>query len=276
LNTTVTPLTRRRGLRALVITATAAGLIVAGTGQATAAPAGLPTITTGTDGWIRVAHLSPDTKEVNVQLSALSGGEELFALEGVGYGAVSDYRPIPAGNYVVSMIPTTDSDSTPLISASVKIEQGKSITVAAFGANSKLKTRVFQDDLTSPDPGTARIRLVQASTITKSVDVQTSTGLLIADNAMAGSSTSYATVPAGPWDLELRGSRIDDVAPVQLANGSVNTLFVLDNASGGLTVMSILDSSSVGDAPVGGVETGGGALAAGSANILFQLADTRR
>ncbi|WP_165068589.1 DUF4397 domain-containing protein [Marisediminicola senii] len=234
----------------------------AGTLPATTVPANTLPATTGTDGWMRVAHLSPDTKSVDIKLSALSGGDAIVELTDVAYGAVSDYLAVPEGTYVVSMVPSDGAaDAAPIVSASVRIEPAKTITVAAFGRNSDLETQVFTDDLTSPAAGEARIRLIQASTVTDSVDVNTSTGVLIADDATAGAATSYATVPAGPWELELTATGLADTASVDLADGSANTLFVLDNADGGLTVMSVLDSATVGVMPEGGVQTGGGSLA---------------
>ena len=269
---TVAP--RKRGRLALVAIAAAIGLTALGVAPALAAPVAptaLPAAT-GNDGWVRLAHLSPDTKAVDIQLTALSGGSSLIDLKAVGYGVVSDYMMLPVGTYVVSMRPASASSSTKaMIDASIKVEKDKSITVAAFGENSDLKTRVFTDDLTTPEAGASRIRLIQASTVTDAVSVETTTGLLIAKNAKAGQSTSYASVPAGPWDLQLTAKGIANTAPINLSNGSVNTLFVLDNSQGGLTVMPVLDSASVGAAPVGGVQTGGGALAEGYTDAFADI-----
>lgn len=259
------PASARR--RILIAVAAAVGLAAVGVTPAIAAPQVLPAAT-GQDGWLRVAHLSPDTKAVDVQLSALRGGSSLLELADIGYGVVSEYMLLPVGTYVISMTPAGAAPGArAMIDASVKVTENKSVTVAAFGENRDLRTRVFEDDLTAPEAGASRIRLIQASTVTDSVSVETTTRLLIAENARAGQSTNYATVPAGPWDLRLSARGINDVAPIDLPNGSVNTLFVLDNANGGLTVMPVLDSASVGAAPIGGVQTGGGALA-GSGYLL--------
>ena len=48
---------------------------------------------------------------------------------------------------------------------------------------------------------------------------------------------------------------------MDVAAGSVTTLFVLDTADGGLTILPILDSAAAAVVPVGGVQTGGGWLA---------------
>lgn len=233
--------------------ATSAGATSTG---AVAAPKG--------SGWLRLGHLSPDTKSVDVSVSALSGGSTVFELDGVGYGDVSGYESLPTGSYTVSMVPAGASSSTvPVISETVRISAKEATTVAAYGPSDDLKVRTFADDLTEPGADKARIRLIQASTTTPEVDVTTSTGQAIVEDAQAGSATRYAEIDAGDWSLELTGGDVRDTADVTVRPGSVTTLFVLDTADGGLTVQPVLDSSSVGDVPQGGVDTGGGFLTGG-------------
>jgi hypothetical protein len=222
-------------------------------GGAAAANAAAPT-----DGWARITHLSPDTKSVDVRLTGLAGGEVLYELDDVAYGQISDYLALTPGTYVVSMVPAgMDPDSAPVISESVTIEEGEPITVAAYGTNDDLKTAVYQDDLENPADGDSRIRVIQASTTAESVDISTSTGIAIAEDAELGSATGYATVPAGPWTLDLSGDA-DGTADVDLAGGTVNTLLVLDTADGGVTVKAVVDAAAPGTTPEDGVDTGGG------------------
>jgi len=235
-----------------------------GTVANAAAPAAAPSAVapSATDGWVRIAHLSPDTKAVDITVADLSGGKKLFELDDVAYGTVTPYEHFPAGTYIVSMTPWNEKASSkakPILSASLKIVQGKSVTLAALGTTKNLKTKVFQDNLTAPAPGDARIRIIQASTITRSVTVTTTAGGLIASDALAGSATTYATVSAGTWTLEVRGKMMTDASRVALSAGSVETLFVLDTAKGGFTVKPVVDSASVGGTdPIGGISTGGG------------------
>jgi Domain of unknown function (DUF4397) len=253
---------RPRRLGVVIVTALAAvTLALANTAapqQASAESTRLPAAS-ATDGWMRVAHLSPDTKAVDITLTRVEGGQAVVELNKVAYGAVSPYIHIPAGTYAVAMTPWgAGASAKPILSASVDIVQGKTITVAALGKYKDLQAHVFQDDLAAPKAHDARIRLIQASTVTKSVNVKTSNGVVVATDAVAGQATSYASVPAGTWTLDLSSPSVNDSAAVRLKQGSVNTLFVLDNASGGLTVKSVLDSASVGKSPVGGINTGGG------------------
>ena len=55
--------------------------------------------------YVRGAHFSPDTGAVDVYLTAFSGGTSTLWLSSVTYGDVSNYEPIAAGVYAVSMRP---------------------------------------------------------------------------------------------------------------------------------------------------------------------------
>src|SRR5262245_28782637 len=55
-------------------------------------------------GYVRLAHLSPDTPAVDVYLAKI--GDSSFAPQvfpHVGYGVMSSYLPLPTGTYAVSM-----------------------------------------------------------------------------------------------------------------------------------------------------------------------------
>jgi len=243
--------------RTLLVGALAATLVAAGVGiapqTATAAPAA--------EGWLRVGHLSPDTKGVDVELSSLSGGKTVFELDDVTYGQVSPYQELPVGTYVLSMRAADEPDSTPVISTDVTVGDGNANTVVAYGKNADLKTTAFTDDLDQPGDGKAKLRLVQAATTARKVDVSTSEGTAVAEDAAFGTATKYATVDAGKWTLDVSGSGQRGTAKVDLAGNTVSTLFVLDDSRGDLTVVPVTDAAATAATPTGGVQTGGGGAA---------------
>ncbi|GGF19502.1 DUF4397 domain-containing protein [Subtercola lobariae] len=251
----------------LLFAAPASALASAARTSGSTTTASAPNAASGT-GWVRLAHLSPDTAGVDIQLTALTGGKVVESLTDVVYGQVSNYLALPQGTYVVSMASTGQSMTTPVIQTSINITAGQPITVAAYGKNADVRSVVFTDDLTAPGTGQSRVRVVQASTSIPTVNIATTTGVVVAAGAAEGTATPYANVPAGDWMLELTSasgasgasnSSSASTAEVSLAPGSVSTLFVLDNASGGVTVTAVTDASSVGDLPTGGIQTGGGA-----------------
>lgn len=257
-STTMTAHTQRR--RTVVVGALAATLVAATVGLA--APQTATAATTTDEGWLRVGHLSPDTKSVDVELSSLSGGKTVFELDDVTYGQVSKYQELPVGTYVLSMRASDAPDSTPVISTDVQVDKGDASTVVAYGKNTDLKTTAFTDDLQQPGDGKAKLRLVQAATTAKQVDVSTSEGTAIAEGAEFGTATKYATVDSGKWTLDVSGSGQQGTASVDLAGNTVSTLFVLDDSKGDLTVVPVTDAAATAATPTGGVQTGGGGAAA--------------
>ena len=252
------------GAAALVAVLTIAASV---TPAMAATPQGAPAAT-GSAGWLRIAHLSPDTKSVDVRVTALSGGASVYQLDGVKYGTVSTYKSMPVGVYTIAMVPAgSKPTANPMLNASVSVVDGKASTVAAYGPNKKLKLKVFADDLSAPAAGKARIRLIQASTKVPTIDVMSGVGISIAQNARAGTATGYAEVAPGRWDLTVTGKNVKSVNPVTLTDGSVTTLLVLDTTGGSLAVRPIVDSATVGAFPVGGVQTGGGFLASPDQSI---------
>jgi hypothetical protein len=221
------------------------------------APASAATAT----GWVRVAHLSPDTKQVDVTLSSLSGDTVLYKLSSVGYGAVSPYIKLPVGTYAIAMVPAgSPTGTTPVVKASVSVGQGKAETVAAVGLNKALETHVYSDDLGSPASGSARVRVLQASTTHSTVSVKVGS-TEVASSARFATTSDYVDVKAGTVPVTMTAGSTTSTRTVSLPAGGVHTLFVLDTSSGGLTVSSVLDSSAAAVTPTGSIDTGAGGLA---------------
>ncbi|MFD1722718.1 DUF4397 domain-containing protein [Amnibacterium endophyticum] len=254
---------RRPRLAVLAAAAAALALVVAPTAPATAATR---------DGWVRLAHMSPDTAAVDVTLSSLSGGV-LFRLDDVAYGAISPYMKLPQGTYALAMRPagSTDPNATPVVSGSVEVTAGEAETVAAIGLNKDLETKAFSDDLAEAAGDRAKVRIVQAAVTHDAVTVDAGS-TSVADGAKFGSIGDYVSVPAGKTALKLSSGSDTATVDEDFAAGSAHTLFVIDDAKGGLTLATALDSAASTVAPVGALAAGGGGLAAGDAGLAGLLA----
>jgi hypothetical protein len=212
-------------------------------------------------GWVRVAHLSPDTKQVDVTLSSLSGDTVLYKLSNVGYGAVSPYIHLPVGTYAIAMVPAgAPADTTPVVKASVTVTQGKAVTVAALGLNKDLQTHVYTDVLGTVPSGMARLRVLQASTKHPTVTVKAGS-TTVASAAGFATISGYENVQAGTVPVTMTAGSTTRTMNVPLPAGSVHTLFVLDTSSGGLAVSAVLDSWASAVTPNGAIDTGAGGLA---------------
>lgn len=210
-------------------------------------------------GWIRLAHLSPNTPAVDVYLYSFGDPTAQLVLHHVGYGAVSPYEPVVAGEYSVAMrlagaAPTTQ----PVLSASVSVVAGNAYTVAGLGPESALRLQVLHDELSTP-PGQVMVRLIQASLRDHVVSVSLG-GQVLASSLAFGTVSGYRTVSPGTATVRIADSGADATATVTLAAGTVHTLVVLDGTDG-VTVDNLLDAAGSAVAPAGGAATGLGGTA---------------
>ena len=214
--------------------------------------------TTGT-GWIRLAHLSPNTPAVDVYLYSFDNSTAMIVLHHVAYGTVSPYESVQAGDYSVAMrAEGASATSQPVLSTSVTVAAGHAYTVAGMGPESGLRLAVLDDDLTTP-PGQALVRVIQASLKQQVVNVNLGSTTL-ASSLKFASVSAYQAVTPGTESVSVSAGGTDANSSVTLAAGTVHTLVVLDGANG-LEIVNLEDASGSGQPPLGGVGTGFGGTA---------------
>jgi hypothetical protein len=237
-------------------------------GNATAAVAVLVAVTltaspaaAAGSGYVRLAHLSPDTPAVDVYLKADAGGAKEQTFPAVGYGAMSEYLRLPAGTYSVAMRTAgADPSTKPVLTTQVTVEDGGAYTVAGVGRFADLGLRVLRDDLKLPGPAQSKVRIIQASVRAPVLDVGVNNGPAIADRVQFATTTSYREVKPGRWTVEVEpsGGGQTSTLPCTLGAGSVYSLLVLDAKGGGLKTELHIDAGRQGTVPQGGVATGDG------------------
>ncbi|MFI5931176.1 DUF4397 domain-containing protein [Actinoplanes sp. NPDC051494] len=215
-------------------------------------------------GYVRLAHLSPDTPAVDVYLKADSGTAKEQRFNGVAYGAMSDYLRLPVGTYSVAMRKSGAPDtSPPVLTTQVTVAAEGAYTVAGVGRYADLGLRVLRDDLKPPGGDTSKIRIIQASVRAPVLDVAGANGRPIADGVAFATTTDYRQVDPGKWTVRVRpsgGGTTSDL-PCTLGAGNVYSLLVLDDKSGGLKPELHIDAAGTGEVPRGGVATGLGGTA---------------
>jgi hypothetical protein len=219
------------------------------------------------DGYVRLAHLSPDTPAVDVYLKSQSGKTKPQTFPGVAYGVMSPYLRLPVGTYSVAMRQAGAAPSTdPVLTTQVNVDGGAAYTVAGVGRYADLGLRVLRDDLKLPGPGASKVRIIQASVRAPVLDVGGSNGATIADGVAFATTTSYRQVKPGAWTVQVvpSGGGKSTALPCTLGAGNVYSLLVLDAKGGGLTTQLRIDAERHGTMPLGGVATGDGGTQPGS------------
>jgi hypothetical protein len=233
-----------------------------GTVAGTAATASASPMSSGT-GWVRCAHLSPNTAPVDIYLYSFGDPQAMDVLRHVPYGQVGMYMKMPAGEYTAAIRPAgAPASTTPVLSATVMVQAGHAYTIAAMGPPKAVRLQTLDDRLTTPD-GKSLVRVIQASLKEHRVTVRAGSATL-ASNLAFGSVTSYGTDKPGQWMLHAAGGSETWSGKVMLHAGSIHTLVVLDSSSG-LKVADLMDAAGSDMMPMGPADTGLGGTVPGPA-----------
>jgi hypothetical protein len=249
-----------------LVTASALALGVAGLFGAAASAA---SASTGT-GYLRLAHLSPNTPAVDVYLYSFGDSSAMVVLHHVAYGDVSPYESVASGEYTVAMRAAgASASSKPVLSTTIDVVSGDAYTVAGVGPFAGLKLQVLDDRLTTP-AHKALVRVIQASMHQTSVTVTAGSKTLGRDLNFT-TVTRYKAVNPGTVTVTATGTTEHGSTQYTLAAGTIYTFVVLDD-SGHLKVTGLVDSSGANSMPQGGAQTGFGGTAARPGGSLLPWA----
>ena len=244
----------RLGRRLVLLTAATA--LLGGPVVATASPA---FAAGGDQGWVRCADLSPGTPE-DVYLYPFGNPSHPMMLMHQGYGSVSEYMPVSAGQYTLAMRPPgASASSPPTVSTSFMVSAGSNYTVASIGSESSRQLKVLDDQMAAAAGSNALVRVIQASVKQPQVTVSVGSNVLARELAF-GAASSYQSVKPGSPTVTFSAPGGHAAMAVTLTAGSVHTLVVLDGSSG-LTIDNLIDAAGSTDSPRGGAATGFGGTA---------------
>jgi hypothetical protein len=239
------------GRGSVLVAVTVLGVALPGSSSAFAAPG---------DGYVRLAHLSPDTPAVDVYLYAAGRTTPRLVLKHVGYGDLSPYQRLSGGAYTVAMRPAdAAASSPPVLSARVRVRAREAYTVAGLGPYKRIRLEVLDDALAVP-PGRSALRVIEASLKRPAVTV-TADDRPLADDLRFPAVTAYRPMRAGKTTVRVAsGSGAPLMARLSLRPGSIHTLVVLDGPSAP-RLLDLRDATAPRRTPRGSVETGLGGLA---------------
>jgi hypothetical protein len=252
--------TAARALAPIVMSVLGLGTLAAGVAAASATAASAATTHHSDKGWIRLAHLSPNTPPVDVYLYSFGNSHAMIVLQHVAYGTVSPYQKVKAGEYTVAMRGAGAAPSSqPVLSTSVRITAGGAFTVAGMGPTKGLRLQVLSDRLTTP-PGKSLVRVIQASLRYQKITVMANHRTLARELNFAH-VTNYVRTPPGSFEVHVAGMGGKGAAHIALAAGTIHTLVVLDASGHSLQIANLEDAAGSSVMPAGGAATGLGGTA---------------
>jgi hypothetical protein len=249
-----------KALAPIMLSVLGLGTLASGVAVASATAASAATAHHSNTGWIRLAHLSPNTPPVDVYLYSFGNSHAMIVLKHVAYGTVSPYEKVKAGEYTVAMRGAgAAATSQPVLSTSVQITAGGAFTVAGMGPAKGLRLQVLHDQLTTP-PDKALVRVIQASLRYQKITVMANRRTL-AKQLNFAHVTSYVKTRPGSFDVHVAGMGGKGAADITLAAGTIHTLVVLDASGHNLQIANLEDAAGSGVPPAGGASTGHGGTA---------------
>ena len=211
------------------------------------------------DGWIRLAHLSPNTPAVDVYLYSFGNSHARVVLHHVAYGTVASYMKVAQGEYTVAMRPAgASAGSAPVLSTTVHVLADNAYTVAGMGPETGIRLQILRDRLHTPK-GKILVRVIQASLRQHLVTV-TAGKEMLASKLAFGQLSSYRAANPGTWTFRAAGESQHTSQAIKLVPNCIHTIVILDSA-GHLKIDDLLDSAGTMQMPMGGVEAGLGGTA---------------
>ena len=216
------------------------------------------------EGWIRLAHLSPDTPKVDVYVSSFGNDDDPTVLRSVGYGMFSPYQRVPAGSYTIAMrLEGAPATEPAVLSTTVKINADSAATVAGMGRNSDLELVTLTDDLEPPGTNKSKVRVIHAALTAPVVNTVELAGSPVATDLSFAQFTDYDAVAAGNTTVEVNAGSATAEQSLDLSAGATYTVVVRDIETG-LGVLPIQDFAAANQIPTGGVDAGlGGSAGSG-------------
>jgi hypothetical protein len=175
-------------------------------------------------------------------------GEAVF--ENLEYQDVGTYEAVTAGTRVLRLTPHEGGE--PVLEGEVELVADVYYTIVVTGTPDEVEGHVFEDDLTAPDAGTARLRLVHVTPQVGAVHLLASDGSPLAEGLVYGDASEYIATAAGLHDLTVRdadsGDDLITATDLELVDGHVYTAFFMGvpGDDPGLALVTAVDAAPPG------------------------------
>ena len=229
---------------------------------AASAPGTANAAATSTVGWVRLAHLSPQTSAIDWYLYPAGSTNAQVVVKDAAFGMFSPYETLAPGNYLVAIRAAGNaSTGNPMTTVQVAVAAGQAYTIAGLGATQVPTLQVLDDKLDTTQ-GKAGVRVLEASQRNAEVSV-TAGGATIATNLQYPNVSDYQPVAPGAATVKVSTQTANASATTQVnfAAGGTYTVVVLDGSASAPQILELSDASGVGVPPKGGVNTGFGGAA---------------
>lgn len=225
-----------------------------------AALSSAPPAEAATGTYVRLAQLTDVMPDTELVISSVADPRRSVTIAGTGYGSVSAYRRVEAGDYVVA-VRSKGTDKPALVSTTLNAMVGESYTLGAVGDKEPSGLKIFTDDLTPPAAGRAKMRVIDAAPPAPVLDVRGPGDAPFALGLAHGTASGYREVMAGTVLLAAGppGAPAADLPITVGANQVVSVVLV--SRGGAIDSRVQVDAAGPTTVPPGPVDAGYGGTA---------------
>jgi len=183
--------------------------------------------------------------------AAPSSGAQSFTLAGqvlvsggLDFTNASDYIYTHSGTNLVEQFISTGTNSV-YATGSLWTGDNQNYTVYLAGEGSNARVKSYQDDLSAPSAGTAKIKFIHFSNgIPSDIKVKDSTGNNIFPSVVSRDvATGYKNITPGTFSLKIydlvSGNDIGDFSVTGLQAGKIYTLYLTGSTSATLSLQKV-------------------------------------
>jgi len=189
---------------------------------------------------VRFVHASPDAPAVDIFVNGQA------VVSNVSFFAVSPYLPLADGTYQVAISPAGRGTDFSVWVADLEIQGGFTGTAVASNTLANFDVLLFEDDLSMPAAGDARVNVLHLAPDAPNVDIKAAgTSEPIFANVPFGEG-GVIDVPAGTYSFDISPAGSASVAlttpALRFENGWIYTLYATGLlGQGGFWVQSSVD-----------------------------------
>jgi len=163
---------------------------------------------------------------------------------GLTYGESTDgYITTNSGNNLTAEF-RNEGTATVYAKTNSDFDKGKSYSVFLAGDGQSARVKVYEDDLSAPASGQAKVRFIHLSdAAAANVDIRNAAGTNLAANLAHDSSTNFSTVAPGVLSLQVfaagGSSSLASFDLTALASGKIYTVYITGATAGSVSVKQI-------------------------------------
>jgi len=178
---------------------------------------------------IRIFHASPGAPSVDIYLNGRK------VIRSLAFKQETDYIPLKKGDTYKIDIYQAGQQGQPLLTKSVKVEDGQRYTVAAINDPANLDLLLIADDHKVPK-GESKVRFVHLSPDAPAVDIVVKNGDPIFSNIAYRQVTDYVGITPMTLMLEVRPAgqkkSVLEIPPLRLRPNRSYTIYAVGKLSG--------------------------------------------